>query len=174
MKSKMTVGKKTLFVSLLAGAGIMPLEAGAECKFESVRGGNQPFEVKPTENDTPEAKHFLKTCINPYTKLYVANPEKAKAGKKKFGFWSCTQCHGGNGGGQTGPSILDDTWQYARIVNDKGMFEIIAGGSDAGMPAWHQQVGGNPELMPTDDILQIIGWLRSSYRGNDPQKPWLD
>ena len=118
MKGSLEVGKRTLVVSMLAGAGFMPFEAGAECKFESIRAGNQPFEVKPTENDTPEAKQFLKTCINPYTKLYVADPEKAKAGKKKFGFWSCTQCHGGNAGGQTGPSIIDDTWQYARIVSD--------------------------------------------------------
>ena len=161
MKGKMAVSKTALFVSMLAGAGIMPLEASATCKFESIRAGNSPFEVKPTENDSPEAKHFLKTCINPYTRLYVADPEQAKAGKKKLG-------------GQTGPSILDDNWQYARVVNDKGMFEIIAGGSDAGMPAWHQQVGGNPELMSTDDILKIIGWLRSSYQGKDTEKPWLD
>ena len=53
------------------------------------------------------------------------------------------------------------------------MFEILAGGSDSGMPAWHQQVGGNPELMSTDDILKIIGWLRASYQGKDPEKPWL-
>lgn len=173
MKESLIVGKKALVASMLAGAGFLPFEASAACKFESLRAGNQPFEVKPTDSDTPEAKQFLETCINPYTKLYVANPQKAQAGKKKFGFWSCTQCHGGNAGGQTGPSILDDTWQYASIVTDKGMFEIIAGGSDAGMPAWHQQVGGNPELMSTDDILKIIGWLRASYQGKDPEKPWL-
>lgn len=174
MKIRKAVGKTTFFVSMLAGAGMMPLEAGAACQFESTKAGNPPFSIKPAENDTEEAKHFLKTCINPYTKLYVADPEKAKAGKKKFGYWSCTQCHGGNAGGQTGPSILDDTWQYAKLVTDKGMFEIIAGGSDAGMPAWHQQVAGNPELMSTDEILRIIGWLRAGYRGNDPEKPWLD
>lgn len=173
MRGCLTVGKRTLVASMLAGAGLLPFEASAGCKFESLRAGNQPFEVKPTESDTPEARQFIETCTNPYTKLYVADPEKAKAGKKKFGFWSCTQCHGGNAGGQTGPSIIDDTWQYARIVTDKGMFEIIAGGSDAGMPAWHHQVGGNPELMSTDDILKIIGWLRASYQGKDKEKPWL-
>jgi cytochrome c-L len=174
MKSKMIVGKKALLITMFIGQGILPLQASAECKFESLKAGNLPLEVKPTESDTPEAKQFLKTCINPYTKLYMADPEKAKAGKKQFGYWSCTQCHGGNGGGQTGPSILDDAWQYARMVTDRGMFEIIAGGSDAGMPAWHQQPGGNPELMSTDDILKIIGWLRLSYQGKDPEKPWLN
>jgi len=53
------------------------------------------------------------------------------------------------------------------------MFETIANGSDAGMPAWHQQTSGNPELLPTDDILVIMGWLRVSYTGKG-DKPWMD
>lgn len=173
MKGKMVVGKMTLFVSMLAVAGLMPLQANAECKFESTKAGNAPFTVKPTDKDSAEAKQFLETCKNPYTKLFVADPEKAKAGKKLFGYYSCTQCHGGNAGGQTGPSIIDDTWQYAKHQTDKGMFETIANGSDAGMPAWHQQPAGNPELLSTDEILKIMGWLRASFKGSDPSKPWL-
>ena len=173
MKGKMAVGKMILFVSMLAVAGLMPLQASAECKFESTKAGNAPLAIKPTDKDSPEAKQFLETCINPYTKMFVADPEKAKAGKKLFGYYSCTQCHGGNAGGQTGPSIIDDTWQYAKHQTDKGMFETISGGSDAGMPAWHGQVAGNPELLSTDDILKIIGWLRASFKGSDQSKPWL-
>ena len=41
MKGKMAVGKMTLFVSMLAVAGLMPLQASAECKFESTKAGNQ-------------------------------------------------------------------------------------------------------------------------------------
>lgn len=171
MKGKFVIGG--VVGSMLAILGMMPLQASAECKFVSTKAGNAPFVIKPTDSDSPEAKQFLETCINPYTKMFVADPELAKQGKKKFGFWSCTQCHGGNAGGQTGPSIIDDTWQYSKHVTDKGMFETIAGGSDAGMPAWHQQVAGNPELVSTDDILKIIGWLRASYKGNDKEKPWL-
>lgn len=166
------VVKATTIASLLALVGFMPLQASAECKFESTKAGNKAFVIKPTDTDSAEAKQFLETCINPYTKKYVADPEAAKAGKKKFGFWSCTQCHGGNAGGQTGPSIIDDRWQYTKHVTDKGLFETIADGSDAGMPPWHQQTAGNPELLPTDDILKIIGWLRASYQGGG-DKPWL-
>lgn len=173
MKGKMVVGKVALVASMLAVAGFMPLQASAECKFESTKAGNQPFTIKPTEKDSPEAKEFLQTCKNPYTKMYAADPEKAKAGKKLFGYYSCTQCHGGNAGGQTGPSIIDDTWQYAKHQTDKGIFETIANGSDAGMPAWHQQPAGNAELLSTDEILKIIGWLRVSFKGSDQSKPWL-
>jgi cytochrome c-L len=171
MKGKMVVG--SFVVSMLAIVGLMPLQANAECKLVSTKAGNAPLNIKVTDKDTPEAKQFLETCINPYTKQFVADPEKAKAGKKLFGYYSCTQCHGGNAGGQTGPSIIDDTWQYAKHQYDKGMFETIAGGSDAGMPTWHQQVAENPDLLSTDDILKIIGWLRASFKGSDPTKPWL-
>lgn len=154
-------------------ADAVTTDNGAGCEFVATQAGAQSFTIKVTDKDTPEAKEFLKTCINPYTKMYAENPDLAKEGKKKFGYWSCTQCHGPNGGGQVGPSIIDDRWQYSKHVTDKGMFETIAHGSDMGMQAWHQQTSGNPELLPTDDILKIIGWLRTQYQGGD-DKPWLN
>ena len=75
------VGKTTLLVSMLAVIGLLPLQAAAECKFVSTKAGNAPFEIKVTDKDTPEAKEFLETCNNPYTKKFVADAEAAKAGK---------------------------------------------------------------------------------------------
>lgn len=170
MLSKKAV-KTTLFVSMITLAGLMPLQASAACDLVSTKD-NSPLNIKIVDSDTPEAKEFLTTCINPYTKIYSADPEQAKKGKRKFGYYSCTQCHGGNAGGQTGPSIIDDRWQYAKHSTDKGMFETIAGGTNLGMMSWHQQVAKNPEMVPTDDILKIIGWLRASYQGGG-DKPWL-
>ena len=166
------VVKATFIASFLTLVGLaLPMQANAACNLVSTKDGS-PLNIKPVDSDTPQAKEFLETCINPYTKLYANDKEAAKAGKKKFGFYSCTQCHGANAGGQVGPSITDDRWQYAKHVTDKGMFETIAGGSNGGMFAWHQQVAGNPELVPTDDILKIIGWLRSEYKGGN-DRPWL-
>jgi cytochrome c-L len=164
--------KATLVASFLTFVGLaLPLQASAACNLVSTKDGS-PLPIKAVDSDTPQAKEFLETCNNPYTKMYAADPAAAKAGKKKFGYYSCTQCHGANGGGQVGPSILDDRWQYSKHVTDKGLFETIAGGSNGGMFAWHQQVAGNPELVPTDDILKIIGWLRTEYKGGG-DKPWL-
>lgn len=146
--------------------------SGEQCAFVSTKDGS-PLPIKEVATDTPEAKEFLKTCINPYTKIYAADAEKAKEGKKKFGYYSCTQCHGPNGDGQVAVSINDERWQYAKHTTDKGMFETIAGGSNGGMFAWHQQIANNPELLPTDDILKIIGWLRTQYKGGG-DTPWLD
>src|SRR3989338_9233533 len=167
-------GKARLILSVLAlgGAMVVSGNAIAECKFEFTKAGSAPLIIKPTDKDTQEAKEFLATCVNPYTKRYAADAEAAKAGKKKFGYYYCTQCHGGKAGGQTGPSITDDRWQYAKLVTDKGMFETIAGGTDAAMPASHQRPSENPELLSTDDILVIMGWLRSMYGGGG-EKAWL-
>ena len=163
--------KSTLFVGLLTLAGLtLSFQANAGCNLVSTKDGS-PIVIKVTETDTPQAKEFLQTCINPYTKAYAKDPEAAKAGKKKFGYYSCTQCHGPNGGGQVGPAITDSTWQYSKHTTDKGMFETIANGSNGGMFAWHQQLG-NPENLSTDDILKVIGWLRTQYKGGG-ETPWL-
>ena len=164
--------KAALLVSMLGFVGLtLSTQASAACNLVSTKDGS-PLGIKVTDADTPEAKQFLETCVNPYTKAYAKDPELSKAGKKKFGFYSCTQCHGPNAGGQVGPSITDSTWQYAKHVTDKGLFETISGGSNGGMFAWHQQVG-NPENLSTDDILKVIGWLRVQYVGGG-DKPWLN
>src|SRR6218665_1230549 len=117
--------KMTLLASMLAlGSLTLSTQASAECKFVSTKDGS-PLPIHAVDTDTPEAKSFLETCVNPYTKLYADNPDQAKAGKKKFGYYSCTQCHGANAGGQVGPSITDERWQYAKHITDKGMFETI-------------------------------------------------
>ena len=164
--------KAALLISMLGFVGLtLSTQASAACNFVSTKDGS-PLGVKAVETDTPEAKTFLETCINPYTKAFAKDPEAAKVGKKKFCYMSCTQCHGPNAGGQVGPSITDSTWQYAKHVTDKGMFETISGGSNGGMFAWHQQLG-NPENLSTDEILKIIGWLRTQYKGGG-ETPWLN
>jgi cytochrome c-L len=163
--------KAALLVTMLGLVGMtLSTQASAACNLVSTKDGS-PLGVKATDTDTPEAKQFLETCVNPYTKKFVADKDAAKAGKKKFGFYSCTQCHGPNAGGQVAVSITDSTWQYSKHVTDKGLFETISGGSNGGMFAWHQQLG-NPENLSTDDILKIVGWLRSEYKGGG-ETPWL-
>ncbi|MGZ8258286.1 MAG: cytochrome C, partial [Methylotenera sp.] len=99
--------KAALLISMLGFVGLaLSTQASAACNLVSTKDGS-PLGVKPVETDTPQAKQFLETCINPYTKAYAKDAEAAKAGKKKFGFYSCTQCHGPNGGGQVGPAITD-------------------------------------------------------------------
>lgn len=154
--------------------------SGGACNFVSTKD-DSPLVIKVVATDTPEAKQFIETCINPYTKLYAKDAEAAKAGKKQYAFQGCSGCHGGNANGLMGPSIIDAQWEYTKHNTDKGMFETIAGGTlgkgataRGSMLTWHNQLPGHSgDGLDTDTILKIMAWLRTQYVGGGAT-PWLD
>lgn len=154
--------------------------SGGTCNFISTKD-DSPLVIKVVATDTPEAKQFIETCINPYTKLYAKDAEAAKAGKKQYAFQGCSGCHGGNANGLMGPSIIDAQWEYTKHITDKGMFETVAGGTlgkgataRGSMLTWHNQLPGHSgDGVDTDTILKIIGWMRTQYTGGG-ETPWLN
>ena len=156
----------------------------ADCKFTSTKD-NSPVVISAVATDTPEAREFLATCINPYTKKYASDPESAKAGRKVMTYNGCTGCHGGNLGGLMAPSLVklggtgayDTKWVYAKNATDKGMFETIANGtpgaSGGNMYIWHNQLEGHTgDGLSTDEILKAIAYIRTVYKGSEEQT-WL-
>lgn len=110
--------------------------------------------------DTPAAKDFLATGKN----SYVGNAEAIEKGKKLFQLYSCTQCHGGDAQGQTGPSLHGPDFHYPKNATNKGMFETIWNGTNAGMGA--KGVGMMDPTDPSqglrpDEILKVLAWIRS-------------
>ena len=146
--------------------------ATGSCNLVSTKDGS-PLAIKVAATDTPEAKEFLATCINPYTKIYAKDAEAAKAGHKQYNFQGCSGCHGGNANGLMGPSIIDAQWEYSKHDTDKGMFETIAGGTNGkgatargSMLTWHNQLPGHTgDGLDTDTVLKIMAWLRTQYTG---------
>ena len=118
------------------------------------------LEIKADLFDTAAAKEFYSTGKN----SYIGNEEAMKAGKKLFQLYSCTQCHGGDAQGQTGPSLHGPDFHYAKNASNKGMFETIWNGTNGGMGA--KGVGlmdpsdATQGLKP-DEILKIEAWIRS-------------
>ncbi len=181
-----TAVKSKMFMTMLAMVGFsLSFQAQAECKLVSTKDST-PLAVKADEADTPEAKEFLATCINPYTKKFAGNPEAAKAGRKVMTYNGCTGCHGGKLEGVMAPSLrkdggqgaFDTKWAYAKNETDKGMFETIAGGTPGNsgglMPVWHKhQPDKVGDGLSTDEILKAVAYIRTEYRG-DGGKPWLD
>ena len=97
--------KSTLLVSVLTLAGLtLSLQANAACNLVSTKDGS-PLAIKAVATDTPEAKQFLETCVNPYTKMYMADKEAAKKGKREYNYNNCTGCHGGKLEGVMAPSL---------------------------------------------------------------------
>jgi cytochrome c-L len=111
--------------------------------------------------DTDAFKEFLKTGKNPYN-----GNEKVVAEGKSLYMTGCSGCHGHEAEGKLGPGLADDYWTYPSGLTDQGLFEILFGGANGMM-------GPQYVNFSTDQMLQIMAFLRSIYTG-DPQKAkWL-
>ena len=144
-----------------------PAAAGNAIAFVDTQEG-KPLVIDAKLFDTPGAKEFLATGKNPY----VGNEEEIKKGKRIFGLYSCTQCHGPEAKGQVGPGLVGPTFHYPKNATNKGMFETIWHGTNGGMGA--KGLGlmnpSNPEDgVKPDEILQVIAWIRSmgAVTGNE-------
>lgn len=142
------------------GSGSTSSSSGGKMvEFVATQDG-KPIEIKPELFDTPAAKEFASTGKNPY----LGQQEAIDKGKKLFQMYSCTQCHGGNAQGQTGPSLQGPTYKYAKDATNKGMFETIWHGTNGGMGAKGKGLmdpsDPNNGLVP-DEVLKIIAWVRT-------------
>lgn len=153
----------SLLVSMMTIAGI----ASADVSFVKTTDGST-FKLDPALFDTPAAKEFLATGKN----SYVGNAEAVAKGKKLFGLYSCTQCHGGDAKGQVGPGLIGPTFRYPKDATNKGMFETLWHGTNGGMGA--KGLGVMDATDPTnglkvDEILKVIAWVRAqgTITGNE-------
>jgi cytochrome c-L len=164
--------KNLFFIALVLALGIAGCgkDGGSSAGGDKAAGGKfldfvatqdgAALNIKPELFDTPAAKEFASTGKNPY----IGQQEAIDKGKKLFQMYSCTQCHGGNAGGQTGPSLHGPDFKYAKNATNKGMFETIWHGTNGGMGAKGKGLmdpaDPNNGLVP-DEILKIQAWIRT-------------
>lgn len=142
--NKIKLGLIVLSLSGLVACGEKNNEASAvaskptsdKCELVSTKDGS-PLNIKVAAGDTPEAKEFLKTCINPYTKImgdaylvysdlkdkegrtaeeqkeYLAAKKVYFKGRREYNYNNCTGCHGGKLEGVMAPSLRKDGGQGA-------------------------------------------------------------
>ena len=155
----------TLAILLAAGTVVAtPSALAAGKQFVDTKDG-KPLALKPELFDTPQSKKFMETGENPYN----GDKEASARGKKLFQLYSCTQCHGGNAQGQTGPALTGPNYHYAKNSTDKGMFETIWAGTNGGMGAKGKGLmdATDPNNgMTPDEILKVIAWVRSISSGS--------
>lgn len=116
----------------------------------------QVLQVK--DEDTPAVKAFKETGKNPYNH----DPDAIAAGFKLARAYACTHCHAGDLSGLIGPNLTGGNWRHLRNGTDKGMFQTLYFGTSAGMAAW-----GKRGALTEDEILKVIAFVRSKYRGKD-------
>jgi len=161
------LARKVYMSSLLVSLMTFACSTEAEVSFVKTTDGST-FKLDPALFDTPAAKEFLSTGKN----SYVGNAEAVAKGKKIFGMYSCTQCHGPDAKGQVGPGLVGPTFRYPKDATNKGMFETLWHGTNGGMGG--KGVGIMDATDPTnglkpDEILKVIAWVRAqgSITGNE-------
>lgn len=86
------------------------------------------------------------------------NAFQISQGKALFTQFNCVGCHG-NGGGASGPALMDDTWSYGGEIEN--IAASIREGRPNGMPSFRGRV-------PEDEIWQLAAYVRS-MSGNAPK-----
>jgi cytochrome c oxidase cbb3-type subunit 3 len=96
-------------------------------------------------------------AVAPDKSRYQFKAYQLSQGKTFYAWFNCNGCHA-NGGGGSGPPLMDDKWIYgARIEN---IVATIREGRPNGMPSFRGKI-------PDDQIWQIAAYVRS-MSGNVP------
>ena len=93
---------------------------------------------------------------NPYT----GNAAAIAEGKELYKKMNCYGCHGMQGGGGMGPSLIDEAWK-AGDGSDRNLLDQIRNGKGQ-MPPYKTMVND-------DQAWKLIAFIRSLYKG-DPKK----
>ena len=129
----------------------------------SAASAQQPQTPAASQNSqaaAPDAPHPAPGSIK---NAYTGNPEKITAGKALWFKMNCYGCHGTMAGGGMGPNLTDAEWRYGG--DDTSVFTTIKFGRPGGMPPWAAK-------MSDDEILTVMAYVRSLYRGDPATKVW--
>jgi cytochrome c-L len=108
------------------------------------------FELQSGEVETPVVKKFKDTGVNGYR-----GDDHAIADGKKLCTSNCIVCHGVDGTGKMGPTIVGKDVVYKQVLTDPRMFAIIYGGASGAMQSFHRRG------MKQDEMLRIIAYVRT-------------
>jgi cytochrome c oxidase cbb3-type subunit III len=83
---------------------------------------------------------------------YERNAYALAEGKKLWTWYNCNGCHA-NGGGGSGPALMDDVWIYGGDAS--AIYQTISEGRPNGMPAFGSRI-------PKEQVWQLAAFVRST------------
>ena len=126
---------------VLCGAVLLLLLAIGGCERES-----RPFDDRPPAANVRDVE-FAATMVGRDERSAYA----LAAGKRLWTWYNCNGCHA-NGGGGSGPALIDAVWIYGGDA--RAVYQSIAQGRANGMPAFGSRV-------PPEQLWQLAAYVRS-------------
>ncbi len=115
--------------------------------------GQYAAEVAVAESKAAELRAALPSA-NPYH----GNAAAIAEGQQTF-MTICMACHGPDGHGLVGPSLVDPYWKYGS--GDTEHFKSVAEGRPGGMPPWGPQLGA-------EKIWKVLAYVESLPKTTEP------
>ncbi len=153
---------KTIALTSLLATALVSGTVQAEVTFRNALTG-MPLDLsvaKDWKKQSEAVKEFLQTGDNPYN----CDQQAVEEGHSVF-LSACSGCHGHEAEGKLGPGLADDYWTYPAGLTDKGLFEIMFGGANGMM-------GPQYVNLSIDEMLKIMAFLRSIYKGKPSKIGW--
>jgi mono/diheme cytochrome c family protein len=120
--------------------------------------------------NTPKGK-----LVNPYKDTQA---DVVAQGQAFFRNYSCSGCHGGNGGGGMCPALTNDIWVYGG--DDDTLFRLVTVGSEELQKQGYTRIGRENVVGPmppfgsiiknADDLWKILAFVRAKYSGDPAYK----
>jgi mono/diheme cytochrome c family protein len=156
-----------------AGAAPGAAAPAAEAAGAAAPGGTVDYtKISPVDLVAKAPKGSLK---NPYKDT---QEDITAQGGKFLLQYSCSGCHGGNGGGGMCPPLTNDTWVYGG--DDDTLFRLVTLGTDELQKAGYMRKGHENVVGPmppfgaifknSDDLWKILAFVRSKYTGDPAYK----